>query len=183
MSPRRSAPLTLEYVLLGLLKCHPMHGYELYKALNQPIGVGVILAVKQARLYALLDKLAAAGMLEPHLISGENRPDRVEYHLTEAGNQMLLSWVATPVEHAREMRQEFLGKLYFAQQIDGKIAAKLIADQEEIVKIWLKGHQQTMNALSPEQDYERSVLTFRILQEEALQTWLNSLSNGRSKRA
>ena len=55
MSPRRSAPFNLEFILLGFLSQRAMHGYDLYKTLVQGGGVGLVWRVKQSQLYALLD--------------------------------------------------------------------------------------------------------------------------------
>src|SRR3990172_4975742 len=106
MSPRPSAPLTLEFILLGLLDQRPMHGYDLHRELASLAGIALIWSVKQSRLYALLDKLEQGGLLASQLIPGEAHPMRKQFRLTEGGRQALHSWMLSPVGHGRDMRQD-----------------------------------------------------------------------------
>ena len=52
MSPRPLTPLTLEYILLGLLAERSMHGYDLFRELQGRTGLAMIWHVKQSMLYA-----------------------------------------------------------------------------------------------------------------------------------
>jgi len=85
MSPRRAAPLTLEFVLLGLLAESPAHGYELHQKLRKLQPLALVWNVGQAQLYALLDKLAGQGLLSGEVFPGEHRPDRMRYSLLRPG--------------------------------------------------------------------------------------------------
>jgi PadR family transcriptional regulator, regulatory protein AphA len=115
MSPRKDSPLTIEYLLLGLLDQGPNHGYHLYKELDRFEGVGLVWHIKQGKLYALLDRLETEGLLEAKLISNQEYPPRKEYSLTEHGKMVYQNWMQSPVNHGREMRQDFLARYYFAQ--------------------------------------------------------------------
>ncbi len=57
-------PLSMEYILLGLVFKQPMYGYEIHQLLSQPEGLGLIWHLKQSQLYALLEKLEKDGLLE-----------------------------------------------------------------------------------------------------------------------
>lgn len=172
--PRRRSPFAFEYVLLGLLDRQPMHGYDIYKELTRPGGLGLLWRCKQARLYALLDKLAASGLLAGELIAGGSHPARREYHLTPAGRDAFQRWLATPAVHGWEMRQEFLTRLYFAR-LQGKamvhnlLAAQRITFQTQIDRL----HAQQAE-LRPDQEFERTVLSFRIQQMQTHLTWLET---------
>src|SRR5512139_972044 len=101
MSPRPSSPLTLEYVLLGLLDERPMHGYDLFKAINLPSEIALVWSIKQSQLYAILDKLEERGLLVSDLIPGESHPDRKEFRPTVEGQRAFRYWMQSPVHHGR----------------------------------------------------------------------------------
>ncbi len=174
MSPRPALPLTHEYILLGLLHQHPMHGYDLHKEIASREGIALIWSIKQSRLYALLDKLEAQGMLTSTLVPGEAHPSRKEFQLTEAGQQAFSSWMQNPVRHPREMRQDFLARLYFASQTSPQAAAHLIHQQQAVCHSWLQGLDQRERLLGEERDFERSVYAFRTTQITGMLEWLSS---------
>ena len=170
MSPRRAAPLTLEFVLLGLLAESPAHGYELHQKLRKLQPLALVWNVGQAQLYALLDKLAGQGLLSGEVFPGEHRPDRMRYSLTPAGQSRFAGWLSEPVPHARDLRQEFLAKLYFARRKGG--GPDLIARQRAACLAWLDSLNAQYGALNPGQLDERLVFAFRLRQVRALLDWL-----------
>ena len=121
MSPMVRTPLSMEYILLGLVFKRPMYGYEIHQLLSQPEGLGLIWHLKQSQLYALLEKLEKDGLLEARLEYQETRPPRKFFTLTPQGKAAFQEWVQSPVEDARGVRQEFLAKLYFYQ--NGTVAS------------------------------------------------------------
>jgi DNA-binding PadR family transcriptional regulator len=174
MSPRPSAPLTLEFILLGLLDQRPMHGYDLHRELTSLAGINLIWSVKQSRLYALLDKLEQGGLLASELIPGEAHPARKQFHLTERGRQSLHAWMLSPVQHGREMRQDFLARLYFAQRKGLQTAQRLIQDQRLVCLGWQAHLGSQVGSLREESQFERLVYEFRIAQVKAMLDWLDA---------
>ncbi|GAP14325.1 predicted transcriptional regulator [Longilinea arvoryzae] len=171
MSPRSAAPLTLEFILLGLVSKKPAHGYELQQELRSLQSLSQVWHIGQPQLYALIDKLERQGLLTGELQPGEGRPDRKVLSLTPTGRQMFDAWLSTPVEHPRDMRQEFLAKLFFARQAG--FATELIVWQREVCQKWLGGLNHKFEMLTPDQMDERLVFQLRILQVRALLEWLD----------
>ncbi len=171
MSPRSASPLTLEFILLGLVSKKPAHGYELQQELRSLQSLSQVWHIGQPQLYALLDKLERQGLLTGELQPGEGRPDRKVLRLTPAGRQMFDAWLSTPVEHPRDMRQEFLAKLFFARRAG--FANALIAWQRELCQKWLDNWTREFEKLHPDQVDERLVFQLRILQVKALLEWLD----------
>lgn len=126
MSPRHSSALSIEYVLLALLEEKPMHGHKLYQDLCAIPGISWILNIKQALLYAILEKLEAGGFLAYRVVQGETYPPRKYFHLTEIGKNDLQKWAKSPVRRARDVRQEFLAKLIVARHYGKSAALDLI---------------------------------------------------------
>jgi len=173
MSPRQQAPLTLEFILLGIIARRPIHGYNIYKELDRLDGLGMIWQLKQSQLYALLDKLENDGLIHSTRQESENRPTRNEYQLSEYGRLEFEHWRSSPVLHPRDLRQEFLARLFFAREAGSHLTSTLLEKQEQVAQQWLRESLQDLAALTNSQDYERTVIQFRIRQIEASLDWLH----------
>jgi PadR family transcriptional regulator AphA len=161
-------PLTTEHILLGYLAEHPMHGYELHQRLEDPATLGTVWRVKQAQLYALLTKLEGDGLVESTLEPQDPKPPRKIFNLTEAGQATLDHWLRIPVPHGRELRIEFLAKLYFARRQQPATALALIEAQTVLLHQWL-----AQNPTPPQTDtYRYLVHAFRAGQIQAMLEWL-----------
>src|SRR5215467_2630644 len=108
--------LGLKYALLGLVIDHPMHPYEMHQQLLEARALGLVWHLKQGHLYAMVASLEEAGYLTSTAESQGTRPPRKVLHLTHAGRSAFEAWVGAPVAHGRDLRQEFLAKLFFAAQ-------------------------------------------------------------------
>ena len=97
-----------EYALLGLLKQKAMHGYELHKNLNNLAATGSVWRIKQANLYAILDRLEQGGLIVGQVISADAGLPRKVYTLTEQGFSAFYRWISEPVHRPRDLRWDFL---------------------------------------------------------------------------
>ncbi len=174
MSPRPSAPLTLEYVLLGLLDRQPMHGYDLYKAITSQSEIALVWSIKQSQLYALLDKLEERGLLSSALIPGEAHPDRKEFKPTAEGHKAFQYWMQSPVHHGRDMRQEFLARLYFALQNGKEYAFELLRQQRQVCLSWKGRLERRFEAPEGQNQFSRLIFYYRMGQIDAMLDWLET---------
>jgi PadR family transcriptional regulator, regulatory protein AphA len=177
MPPRKHSLQTMDTILLGLLSRQRMHGYDLYKELARLEGVGMVWRIKQSMIYAILDRLEREGLVEGQRVQAETRPDRKEYQLTPAGKAVFLKWVSNPVQHGREMRQDFMARLYFARFVSQKTVMNLLTEQHSACKQWLEDFDAAYSKLNDDQIFEKLVMQFRIQQTEAMLKWLDSCSN------
>lgn len=173
MSPMVRLPLTVELALLGFLRQRPMHGYEIYQTLAEPAGLGMVWRLKQSQLYALLGRLEAEGYIAGELEAQGSRPPRRVFHLTEAGQSAFLAWVRAPVPHGRDLRLEFLAKLYFARQEGDAVARALVVAQRGECEAWLARQQAQGGAVEASAPYHWLVHEFRVGQLEAMLAWLD----------
>jgi PadR family transcriptional regulator, regulatory protein AphA len=171
MSPMVKAPLSMEYALLGFLQEEPMHAYEMHQQLHRPEALGLVWRIKQSQLYALLARLEEVGYLTMVTAPQETRPARKMLHLTDSGRAAFEEWRETPVHHGRELRQEFLAKLYFAQLAGPPSVSKLVAAQRGANHTMLAALQARADAA--EQPYARVVYEFRCSQVKASFAWLD----------
>ena len=70
-------------LLLGLLRQHEMHGYQLYEFIERDLSVCTDL--KKPTAYYLLGKMAEDGWIAEEQVQDGNRPPRRVYSLTEKG--------------------------------------------------------------------------------------------------
>jgi DNA-binding PadR family transcriptional regulator len=166
-------PLTTELALLGFLNEQPMYGYEIHQRMSDPGGLGQVWQVKQSQLYSLMGKLEEEGFLSCELHLQETRPARKIFHLTSAGTQVLLDWLHSPVEHSRDMRLDFLVKLYFIQKEGSEALNQSVQKQREVCQGWLKYQADHAPADQNPPLYEWYVRQFRTQQIQAFLAWLD----------
>ena len=174
MSPMLKLPLTIEHALLGFLREHSMHAYEIHQILLRPESLGLVWHLKQSLVYVMLERLENAGYITTTLASQNSRPPRKILHLTSSGRAAFDRWLVTPVEHGRDFRLEFLAKLYFANQDDPTVVATLLTTQRAACQEWLGELRAQPVATKGERDYDWLVLQFRIGQIEAILAWLDT---------
>jgi DNA-binding PadR family transcriptional regulator len=171
---KKSSAHTLEYILLGLIKEEPAHGYALYERLKHTKELSLIWQVKRSKLYYLLDKSENAGYLSSKTSSQGRYPDRKVFQITDLGKEILEDWLHAPVKSSRYVRLAFLSKLYFLIQGDQESANELIQNQIDICKGWLENLQNGHQALESGEYINSQVFLFRIGQIKAMIEWLNT---------
>ena len=173
MSPLLRQPLSVEHALLGFLNERPMHGYEIHQRLAGLAGLGLAWQVKQSHLYAMLDKLEQDGYITGKQQTQDMRPPRRVFRLTNAGRKAFRDWLGRPVAHGREVRLEFMAKLYFAQQEGSDLVIELVAGQRVECELWRKRLLEQAEASGAERgSFEWLVYQFRVGQVESMLAWL-----------
>jgi PadR family transcriptional regulator, regulatory protein AphA len=170
---RTSSPLSIEFVLLGLLEQEPVHGYDLYKRLNSLEPVGLVWRIKQSQLYAIMDRLEVEDLVVSTIIPGESHPNRKQYSLTKSGRNEFEAWRGSPVEHGREIRMEFLAKVYFTLRKNPDTTMALIDAQHTACATWIDNLKRTLSDTPETQLYERIVFQYRLAQMIAIVDWLD----------
>ena len=79
----------LELAILGVLKEHPVHGYELRKHLVQRLGF--FWTVSFGSLYPTLRRLEKRGAIEKMRVGDADSRRKQSYRITEAGEQLFLN--------------------------------------------------------------------------------------------
>ena len=163
----KTRPAT-EYVLLGSLYSGPRHGYEIINFLHDSLGQSWYVGTSQ--LYAVLKRLEKEGLVESRMEHQETRPSKRIFHLTDGGRQKFLEWVKSPSDHVRDMRVEFLAKLYFIREYGFDWGPELLALQADILKE--KRSRLTSIKKREKDDYLRLVCTFKLATISAWLRWL-----------
>jgi PadR family transcriptional regulator AphA len=173
--PRRTERLLpAAYALLGLLAEGPAHGYDLHRAFVAGTPLGDVYRLEINQLYALLKKLAELGLVaQTGVAPVGNTPPRRYFAITAPGLAELNTWLREPVPHTREVRLEFLVKLYFAARRGPADARTLLHAQLRLTRQTLRHlEEQGSKAPLPPTDFRRLVLDLRIRQNQAVLIWL-----------
>lgn len=172
--------MTPEHALLGVLATTETgtgHGYELARSFAPGSPLGSVLHLESGMIYHHVKKLEKLGWLR--LISdGGRRPGRRTVAITEEGRAELRRWLAEPVQHTREIRLEFLVKLYLALRLDEVTAKRLVSEQRALlaeVRESLVREGVPAPAAAPE--YGALVRDLRAMQTEAANSWLESVQD------
>jgi DNA-binding PadR family transcriptional regulator len=181
-SPQQEMPA--EHAILGLLASEsgPGHGYDLAKYFSEGQPLAEVMRLEPGMLYHLLKKLEKTGWLISTVEPQGSRPPRQVYRITDAGRAELDRWMREPVIRTREIRLEFLVKLFFARREDPDLAERLIAEQREILErleesLASQLQQRThSDDDSGERQFSRMVLELRLAQTRAAADWLKRVA-------
>jgi DNA-binding PadR family transcriptional regulator len=116
--------MSIKHAILGLLAGGPAHGYDLKAAFE---GVAPATSLNFGQVYTTLDRLKEAKLVSPEVVAQEGRPDRTVYALTEAGRKELREWLATPIKHDLDLRNEVFLKLMLARRLEGADPLEVLA--------------------------------------------------------
>lgn len=202
--PAASAERPAEHAILGLLALDAggqggeggSHGYDLARRFGDGEPLGEVLRLEPGMLYHHLKRLEGSGMVvaaagqEAVARVGRRgaRPPRRGYRLTAAGAAELRRWLGEPVAHTRELRLEFLVKLYFARRLAPERVARLVNEQRatlDRLAASLTEQRRALGASAANKDeassagddvdaiFLRQVLDLRLAQTEAAANWLD----------
>ncbi|MFL5732678.1 MAG: PadR family transcriptional regulator [Chloroflexia bacterium] len=169
--------LPAAYALLGLLADGPAHGYELHRAFAPAGPLADVYRLEINQLYSLLKKLAEMGLVEEAGFEPVgSAPPRRYFSITPSGREELDRWLLEPVPHTREVRLEFLVKLYFAIGRGPDQARDLLVAQRKTTFSMICGLKEQLGSVSlPPDDFRRLVLELRLKQSEAVLGWLDGV--------
>jgi PadR family transcriptional regulator AphA len=160
--------LNTEYVLLGALFQGPKHGYEIMHFLDSALES--TWQVSSSQLYVVLKRLESQGLLKCSLKAQKTRPAKRIFSLTPVGKKGFLEWLRSPVEHVRDLRIEFIAKLFFFHGLSVKGGEDLIKIQieslEELKKKFKKGRDKENDP------FKNLVFGIKVMTIEAWLQWL-----------
>jgi PadR family transcriptional regulator, regulatory protein AphA len=157
-----------EFALLGVLMGGPRHGYEILQSLGA--GLGPAWSVSTSQLYVLLKRLEKEGWVRSTFQPQETRPSKRVFSLMPSGETKFLEWLNSPTDHVRDLRIEFLAKLFFIKELGLEGGSTVVAAQIAVLEEIKRGLTTKKRA---EKDlYRRLVYGFRIATMKAWIAWL-----------
>jgi DNA-binding PadR family transcriptional regulator len=145
MARTKSSLSTPEYAVLGLLR-RPMHGYQVARELARGSGLGLVCPLRMSNVYFLLGNLQERGLVEIEAREEDRYPPRVLLRTTVAGRRAFDAWLREPVTRLRQVRLDFLVKLFFLSREDPALARELLTGQKEFCRRYLAEWQELTQA-------------------------------------
>lgn len=168
--------MSLRNALLALLRVGPLSGYDLQKQFS--LSVGHVWHAPDSQIYPELRKMETAGLIEgEEQVRGERGTRRV-YHVTDAGEQSFLDWMAAPLDYSRVRDPAHLKAAYLEATTPAAAREFLrahIAAWESELEQW-EGELRRIDAIDnpmlirrlaamPSEDHERTIAFKRFAYE------------------
>ena len=163
------------YAILGLLRERPMHGYEIARHFKPEEDLGQVMPADMSTIYTFLKDLQEHGLIHGVQVTVGARPPRKVFSLADDAEAFFLDWLRRPVARMREVRLDFLLKLYFAQQHGVAEARALMRAQLAACQNYLerqKLHAQDVDPIS----FESLVLESKLTAAESILEWLHRIA-------
>lgn len=155
-------------VLLGLLSSGPAHAYALHEEFSRELGK--VWAIGRSQFYAHLERLRDLGYATSTEVENGARPKRKPYAITREGKKALARWMSGCAASIRDLRLEFLARLYLARE-------RSLAAPEEVARRQLEIAERRVAELRKERsgergEYLRMVCDFKLSEAEAAAAWI-----------
>ncbi len=163
-----------ENLVLGALMTGSMHGYEIMKFLKENLSFAWDLGTSQ--LYLLLGRLEKDSFIYGTKVNQETRPSKRVFSITEKGRNHFLKWLQSPSLHVRDIRLEFVTKLFFIKSLFPE-SGKLLLDNQQRTLLELKN--EIMKIIQNENDpFRRLVYRYRYFLIKGTIRWLEKDVSG-----
>ena len=163
---------SVEFATLGLLVEAPQHGYALRQRLGD--GLGALWRIASSQLYSVLHRLADKGWIESQSGTEAGRTARAVYQITPDGESAFWSWATSPVRHLRDVRVEFLAKLYFLRRLAPDRVPELVDAELDALRQLNERLGSRESIGSDDAAFGRLALSFRRAQVSHTLGWLEA---------
>lgn len=102
------------YAILGLLTTHCRTGYDIKRMIDTSLSH--FWKISYGQIYPSLKLLVEDGLIERHDQTGSTKVERVEYTLTNEGQELLKQWLQEPVEKFSNEKNEVLLRLFLSDE-------------------------------------------------------------------
>ncbi len=162
-------------LLLGLLRAHSQHGYEVNDFIEK--NLSACIEIKRSTAYSTLDTLCASGHVTMHLEQAGNRPPRKVYSLTNKGRTLFDRLLREALTKLDASASSFETGLLFVDALP----------QEELVVLLRKRRQALGSAISDldtvpshgEGSGVDTMVSFRRKMLKAEDEWISALLESR----
>ena len=176
-----------EHAILGLLALSETgtgHGYDLARQFSPEAPLGNVVRLEPGMVYHHLKKLERLGWVSAVSEAEPGRPARRLFALSPSGRAELGRWLSEPVARTREIRLDFLVKLYLALRLDPSLAVRLVAEQRELCARLVESLAQSLQRGGDDTGgggiaagFGDMVLDMRLAQTRAALAWLDRVGH------
>jgi len=162
-----SAP---EYGVLSLLR-RPMHGYQVAREMAGGGGLGLVCPLGMSNVYFLLGNLQERRLVEVEERREERYPPRTTLRTTDAGRRAFDAWLREPVTRLRQVRLDFLVKLFFLSREDVVLARELAESHRGFCRRYLAEWRELAQS-ADSTGFDRLAIGAKIAVGEGTLRWL-----------
>ncbi len=168
---------TLKYAILGLLNQKEMSGYDLMKQFESTLCE--FWTAKHSQIYPELKKLTEEGRVTYQIEKSETSAEKKIYHITDAGREDFLDWLATETKAQPTPKDISRLKIFFCNCLDPKDRKFMLEDQLHKHRTrmkHLKDNQKKFTGVPDSSSNEFGdylVLMGAVMREEMTIAWLN----------
>ena len=146
-----------------------VHGYEIQRSLRD--GIGSTWRIPTSQLYAQLKRLEEQKLVQSKIEPQDDRPSRRVFELTDLGRKAFNAWVFSPCDHVRDLRIEFLAKIFFVKCLSLDGTGLIKAQTEALEKVVSRIRSSITHK---ENSYGRLTTEFKLATAEAWLSWLKN---------
>jgi DNA-binding PadR family transcriptional regulator len=161
-----------EHAMLGLVFLAPRHGYEIAAHFGPEGDLGMVCQLPMSLLYAQLKRVESLGYIEGTTEPQSNRPPRRVYRITVEGEAEFWRWLAQPVSRIRDIRLDFLLKLFFSSRIPAHDTDDLLRRQVAACRDYLRILEERQ-ARTPPDSFAHLVNQSRLTAARGTIAWLS----------
>jgi PadR family transcriptional regulator, regulatory protein AphA len=175
--------MAAEHAILGLLALSEFgtgHGYDLARQFSPEAPLGDVVRLEPGMVYHHLKKLERLGWVSAVAEAEPGRPVRRLFAISSSGRAALERWLSEPVARTREIRLDFLVKLYLALLLDPALAVRLVDEQRDLCARLVESLSNRLRSVQVAEDRDAvtarfgdMVLDMRLAQTRAALAWLD----------
>jgi DNA-binding PadR family transcriptional regulator len=164
--------MSLEIIVLSMLRAGPVHGYELKRRVERPS----LTPLSNNSLYPMLRRFEEHGIVTKTVEAQEGKPSRNVYAITDAGRERLTTLLSTlPPEQAAN-DEEFLVRLSFFEELPlanrrAIIGSRLAALDGAAAKVAALLDENERKATSEKHEWRGRVMNHVLETTERERTW------------
>jgi DNA-binding PadR family transcriptional regulator len=125
-----------DWIVLGVAAEARRHGFAIANELKADSQLGHVWTVHRPLVYRAIEHLEKVGLIErAGTEPGEHGPQRTLLRTTRAGRVLLQDWLAEPVKHPRDVRNELMAKFILLARKGEAIAPLAVIQLEEFAPL------------------------------------------------
>lgn len=171
MPSKKSGLSAAEYAILGLVYRQPGHGYQIAQELAPNRGLGLICPLRLSNVYFLLGNLEQSGLIEVARRQDDVYPPKTVFQVTAAGRRAFQSWIRQPLTRLRQVRLDFLLKVYFLRQHGVERILGLLDEQIEFCQRYVSKWKALVQSTEPD-SFDCLAMQSRVAAAQGTLDWL-----------
>lgn len=156
-----------EMAVLALLTLRPMHGYDMARYFREDLAE--VVPIEQSLLYSYVRNVEERGCVTWAEERVGLRPPRKTYSLTPVGRALVDGWLDRPAARMREVRFEFLVKLYVLHRTSPGRERDLVARQLDVCEAY---RDRLAEVATGAEGFARLVARSKLSAAESVAGWL-----------